>query len=60
MCSHQPSCPFSDGPTAHVAAAHPEQGWCVNCTFLTPFGTAHLRSQLMEGLSCPASARSSS
>ncbi|MFH0516223.1 DUF5999 family protein [Streptomyces sp. M41] len=32
MCSHQPSCPSSDGHTAHVVAAHPEQGWNLLCT----------------------------
>ncbi|CAM5462830.1 MULTISPECIES: DUF5999 family protein [Streptomyces] len=33
MCSHQPSCPsFSDALSAHVVAAHPEQGWSLLCT----------------------------
>lgn len=31
MCSHQPSCPSSPGQTAHVVAAHPEQGWSLLC-----------------------------
>ncbi|GAA4040955.1 DUF5999 family protein [Streptomyces shaanxiensis] len=32
MCSHQSSCPSTDGLTAHVVAAHPEQGWNLLCT----------------------------
>ncbi|WP_432192791.1 DUF5999 family protein [Streptomyces sp. bgisy027] len=33
MCSHQPSCPSSsDARSAHVVAAHPEQGWSLLCT----------------------------
>ncbi|WP_128431004.1 DUF5999 family protein [Streptomyces cyaneus] len=32
MCSHQPSCPSSDGRAPHVVAAHPEQGWSLLCT----------------------------
>ncbi|MFJ4365194.1 DUF5999 family protein [Streptomyces chartreusis] len=33
MCSHQPSCPSSsDAHSAHVVAAHPEQGWSLLCT----------------------------
>ncbi|GGX05975.1 DUF5999 family protein [Streptomyces chartreusis] len=33
MCSHQPSCPSSsDTLSAHVVAAHPEQGWSLLCT----------------------------
>ncbi|MEU4981768.1 DUF5999 family protein [Streptomyces sp. NPDC021969] len=36
MCSHRPSCPAADSPearvvTAHVVAAHPEQGWNLLC-----------------------------
>ncbi|MCZ9344198.1 DUF5999 family protein [Streptomyces sp. TRM76130] len=40
MCSHRSSCPGSDTLPAHVVAARPEQGWCVNCTFLRSLGTA--------------------
>ncbi|MFD5898621.1 DUF5999 family protein [Streptomyces sp. NPDC060366] len=43
LCTHTPTCPTADGPdaeAAHVVAAHPEQGWCVNCTFLRSLGTA--------------------
>ncbi|MEU8750428.1 DUF5999 family protein [Streptomyces chartreusis] len=33
MCSHQASCPSSsDAHSAHVVAAHPEQGWSLLCT----------------------------
>ncbi|MFE7441537.1 DUF5999 family protein [Streptomyces chartreusis] len=33
MCSHRPSCPSSsDAHSAHVVAAHPEQGWSLLCT----------------------------
>ncbi|MFJ8193125.1 DUF5999 family protein [Streptomyces sp. NPDC096094] len=36
MCTHRPSCPAADSPatrgvTAHVVAAHPEQGWNLLC-----------------------------
>ena len=31
MCSHQSSCPSLDETTAHVVAAHPEQGWSLLC-----------------------------
>ncbi|SDO96221.1 hypothetical protein SAMN04487981_11531 [Streptomyces sp. cf386] len=31
MCSHQSSCPSSEHPSAHVVAAHPEQGWSLLC-----------------------------
>ncbi|MFF5480044.1 DUF5999 family protein [Streptomyces sp. NPDC012935] len=31
MCSYQPSCPSSESRTAHVVAAHPEQGWSLLC-----------------------------
>ncbi|MGW6904385.1 DUF5999 family protein [Streptomyces sp. NPDC054940] len=31
MCSHQSSCPSSERPSAHVVAAHPEQGWSLLC-----------------------------
>ena len=34
MCSHQPRCPSAYRPdrhTAHVVAAHPEQGWSLLC-----------------------------
>lgn len=31
MCSYQSSCPSSDNRTAHVVAAHPEQGWSLLC-----------------------------
>ncbi|MFF8601911.1 DUF5999 family protein [Streptomyces sp. NPDC015232] len=43
MCLHQPPCPAANTPerdTAHIVASHPEQGWCVNCTFLRSLGTA--------------------
>ncbi|MGP4089070.1 DUF5999 family protein [Streptomyces sp. KR55] len=43
MCRHQPPCPTADSPehhTAMIVSAHPEQGWCVNCTFLRSLGTA--------------------
>ncbi|AZQ38036.1 hypothetical protein EJ357_35080 [Streptomyces cyaneochromogenes] len=32
MCSHSSSCPSTHGRTAHVVAAHPEQGWSLLCT----------------------------
>ncbi|MFI2432667.1 DUF5999 family protein [Streptomyces sp. NPDC018693] len=31
MCSHQSSAPSAGVPTAHVVAAHPEQGWSLLC-----------------------------
>jgi hypothetical protein len=34
MCTHQPKCPpcdATDATAAHVAAAHPEQGWSLLC-----------------------------
>ncbi|GAA2629180.1 DUF5999 family protein [Streptomyces vastus] len=37
MCTHRPSCPSSDRSessgqdTAHIVAAHPEQGWYLLC-----------------------------
>jgi hypothetical protein len=36
MCAHRPSCPAADSPaarvvTAHIVAAHPEQGWNLLC-----------------------------
>ncbi|MEU5239780.1 DUF5999 family protein [Streptomyces lydicus] len=37
MCQHQPPCPSADATdheAAHPVACHPEQGWCVNCTFM--------------------------
>ncbi|WP_443041910.1 DUF5999 family protein [Streptomyces sp. B21-106] len=43
MCQHQPSCPPAGAPdreAAHVSTRHPDQGWCVNCTFLRSLGTA--------------------
>lgn len=40
MCSHQSSCPSADSNAPHIVAAHPEQGWSVNCTFLRSLGTA--------------------
>ncbi|MEU0119082.1 DUF5999 family protein [Streptomyces bobili] len=43
LCTHTPHCPSADSPdreAAIVVAAHPEQGWCVNCTFLRSLGTA--------------------
>ncbi|WP_419723918.1 DUF5999 family protein [Streptomyces pratensis] len=43
LCQHTPRCPTTESPdreAAHVVAAHPEQGWSVNCTFLKSLGTA--------------------
>ncbi|WP_423247611.1 DUF5999 family protein [Streptomyces achmelvichensis] len=43
MCTHRPTCPTAAHPdrdAARIVAAHPEQGWCVNCTFLRSLGTA--------------------
>ncbi|MFD7621477.1 DUF5999 family protein [Streptomyces sp. NPDC059802] len=43
MCRHQPSCPTADSAdreAARLTAHHPEQGWCVNCTFLWSLGSA--------------------
>ncbi|MGQ4726164.1 DUF5999 family protein [Streptomyces sp. Ju416(a)] len=43
MCKHTPPCPPGDAPdrpAARVSAAHPLQGWSVNCTFLKSLGTA--------------------
>ncbi|WP_406220888.1 DUF5999 family protein [Streptomyces decoyicus] len=43
MCQHQPPCPSPDATdreAAHLVAHHPEQGWSVNCTFLSSLGTA--------------------
>ncbi|MFJ9795438.1 DUF5999 family protein [Streptomyces sp. NPDC101145] len=43
MCQHQPACPTADSADREAArpiASHPEQGWCVNCTFLRSLGTA--------------------
>ncbi|GAA0380234.1 hypothetical protein Acor_01760 [Acrocarpospora corrugata] len=34
MCNHKPHCPSpyaSDRASAHVTAAHPEQGWSLLC-----------------------------
>ncbi|WP_053851762.1 DUF5999 family protein [Streptomyces sp. NRRL B-24085] len=31
MCSHRSSCAASDSTTAHIVAAHPEQGWNLLC-----------------------------
>ncbi|MGW0609402.1 DUF5999 family protein [Streptomyces sp. NPDC002788] len=31
MCAHQPLCPATDSPDAHVVAAHHEQGWSLLC-----------------------------
>ena len=34
MCEHVPCCPpadANDARTAHVRAAHDEQGWCLLC-----------------------------
>jgi hypothetical protein len=34
MCEHVPCCPPAgsvEARTAHVRAAHPEQGWCLLC-----------------------------
>ncbi|WP_420712297.1 DUF5999 family protein [Streptomyces sp. NRRL S-920] len=36
LCTHTPKCPSAASPdreAAQVVAAHPEQGWFVNCTF---------------------------
>ncbi|WP_406054174.1 DUF5999 family protein [Streptomyces sp. NBC_01077] len=43
MCMHQTACPTADSADREAAlliAHHPEQGWCVNCTFLRSLGTA--------------------
>ncbi|HET6353907.1 DUF5999 family protein [Streptomyces sp.] len=43
MCQHEPPCPpweARDHDAARVVVQHPEQGWCVNCTFLRSLGTA--------------------
>ncbi|MGW7066204.1 DUF5999 family protein [Streptomyces sp. NPDC054855] len=43
MCAHQPQCPPAASPdhlAARILSAHPEQGWSVNCTFLSSLGTA--------------------
>jgi len=40
MCAHVPACPAADSRsarTAHVVAAHPEQGWCLLCNGLIVF-----------------------
>ncbi|MGV9237628.1 DUF5999 family protein [Streptomyces nigra] len=31
MCSHRSSCPSAQARSAHVVAAHPEQGWSLLC-----------------------------
>ncbi|MFE6521847.1 DUF5999 family protein [Streptomyces sp. NPDC057794] len=31
MCAHQPLCPATGSPAAHVVAARPEQGWSLLC-----------------------------
>ncbi|MFC9509343.1 DUF5999 family protein [Streptomyces sp. NPDC057002] len=31
MCAHQTQCPATDSSSAHVVAAHPEQGWSLLC-----------------------------
>ncbi|MEU0221611.1 DUF5999 family protein [Streptomyces sp. NPDC006265] len=31
MCAHQPQCPVTGSPAAHVVAARPEQGWSLLC-----------------------------
>lgn len=38
MCQHQPPCPSADAAdreAAHPMAYRPEQGWFVNCTFVS-------------------------
>ncbi|WP_443069271.1 DUF5999 family protein [Streptomyces sp. NBC_01362] len=43
MCRHHPLCPTADSAdreAARLAVHRPEQGWCVNCTFLRSLGTA--------------------
>ncbi|WP_334457822.1 DUF5999 family protein [Streptomyces sp. B21-101] len=43
LCRHEPTCPPAGSPdreAAQTVATHPEQGWCVNCTFLRSLGTA--------------------
>lgn len=43
MCAHNPPCPTAMAPDREAArpvAHRPEQGWCVNCTFLRSLGTA--------------------
>ncbi|GLX96788.1 MULTISPECIES: DUF5999 family protein [Herbidospora] len=40
MCQHQPHCPSayaSDRSSAHVVAAHPEQGWSLLCNGVVLF-----------------------
>ncbi|MER6124938.1 DUF5999 family protein [Streptomyces sp. NPDC001795] len=37
MCSHHSMCPSSDNTTAHVVAAHPEQGWSLLCNGVIVF-----------------------
>ncbi len=40
MCQHQPQCPSpdaSDRVSAHVVAAHPEQGWSLLCNGVVLF-----------------------
>jgi hypothetical protein len=40
MCDHNPSCPAADSGhpcSAHVKAAHPEQGWCLLCNGVVLF-----------------------
>jgi hypothetical protein len=40
MCTHQPRCPSavaSDRESAHVLAAHPEQGWSLLCNGVVLF-----------------------
>jgi len=40
MCQHQPPCPAADAAdreAAHVAVAHPEQGWSLLCNGVVLF-----------------------
>ncbi len=40
MCEHIPPCPTAESRrpcSAHVRAAHPEQGWCLLCNGVVLF-----------------------
>lgn len=39
-CAHQPHCPSAENPnrdSAHIRAAHPEQGWSLLCNGVVVF-----------------------
>jgi hypothetical protein len=43
MCTHDRPCPSADSPdhaSAHVVAAHPEQGWSLLCNGVVLFDDA--------------------